>query len=120
MSYFRRPMGDTGPVTSPSQVDDTNPSGSVIVGEVPPTRVDCTSLAPDSPWRQPGQVCAPSTGATSLFDYFKDLFNPSSAAAASSAGTPTVSPTDSISPILFAGAAIGAYYWWRASKKKRS
>lgn len=56
MSYFRRAraMGDDAPITHPWQVDES------IIPTVPPTRVDCAQLPADSPWRNPGQVCAPT------------------------------------------------------------
>lgn len=71
MSYFRRaikrPMGDDGPITHPWQVDES------IIAIVPPTRVDCAQLPADSPWRQPGQVCAPSSLLDSAISMVKDV-----------------------------------------------
>ena len=112
MSYFKRSLGD-GPITDPSQVDD-----SIIVGEVAPVRVDCATLAADSPWRKPGQVCAPAEG---FFDSVINTLFPSSstattttdATAASSAGISSLSPL-----VIIGGLAVGAYFLF--GKKKRA
>ncbi len=107
MSYFRRPMGD--PITDPSQVDD-----SIIVGEVPPTRVNCSQLPADSPFRAPGQVCAnaPLPG-NDLWDAIKGVIGGS---ASSSASSPA-SGDSGTTLLMLGGAGIAAYYLMR--KKKR-
>lgn len=111
MSYMRRPMGQDepeGPITHPSQVDDT-----IIVGEVAPKRVPCDQLPADSPWRQPGQVCAPSR---SLLEIIRDAFGTGTNGATAVAPSPPVeSPA---SPLLLLGAAAGLYYLLRSRKKR--
>jgi len=108
MSYFRRPMGD-GHVTDPSQVD---PTVSTIVGTVPPTLVDCAQLPADSPWRQPGQVCAPKT---SVIDDLTNFFTLSpSSSTASTSGTGSAIP-----PIAWVGAAAVAAYYLFGKKGRR-
>lgn len=102
MSYIH-PMGD-GPITSPSQVDDP---------VVPPTRVACQDLPADSPWRNPGQVCADSPIST-IFDPIVDIiaetFDKPATSAPGAAGGPNW--------MLLAGLGLGAYFLLR--KKKRS
>lgn len=107
MSYFR-PMGD--PITDPRQVDDT-----ITVATIPPNRVDCAALPADSPWREPGQVCAPPPSIP-FFDTLKNLvtagFGPS---------TPTSAPTateDGSRLWLFAAAGGLAYYLYRSRKRR--
>lgn len=111
MSYLR-PMGD--PITDPSQVEDT------IVGEVPPTRVQCATLPADSPWRRPGQVCEPSI-LDQIFDWLR-----TAGTAAPPTGTPTdastppsSSDTSSLTPILLLGGAAAAAYYLTRKKKPR-
>lgn len=72
MTYFRRSLGaaPSGPITDPSQLENGE-----TIGTVTPTRVDCSKLPADSPWRNPGQVCAPG-----ILDWFLNLFKPSSPA----------------------------------------
>lgn len=102
MSYIR-PMGD-GPITHPSEVEDPP--------IVPPTRVSCDELPADSPWKRPGQVCAPPPDGQPWFDAIKDLFFPDSNQ------TPTVpseTPQSSGSTpwlLLVAGGGL-AYYLLR-------
>lgn len=120
MSYFRRSLGQ--PITDPSQLEEDG-----IVGTVTPTRVECEKLAPDSPWRKPGQVCAPT-----LMDWFWGLFKPSASPVAPSQPEPILVPvpvpvpeasvedtgmSDIAKVILVGGAGIAAYYALR--KKKR-
>ena len=112
MSYRRRALGQ-GPITDPSQVDD-----SIILEHIPPTRVDCDALPADSPFRRAGQPCAPN-----LWDYLKKLI------AGAPAPTPTTASPEPSAPtspaedeshlglwLLLGGAAAGAYY---LSKKRR-
>jgi hypothetical protein len=109
VSYTRRRLSlqdDEGPITRPSEVDD-----SIIVGEVTPTRVECSALPADSPWKRPGQVCAPSPVA----EFFSDLYDKlRSLAPSGGAVEPTPAPTPgATSPrSLLALAAIGGlgYY----------
>lgn len=117
MSYFRS-MGD-GPVTDPSQVDDT-----VIVGTVTPTRVGCSSLPPDSPWREAGQVCAdaplptptpPATPSGSLLDTLKNLIGGAATGAAAPAAT---AATDTTSLLWLAGLGAAGYYAYRYFNKR--
>lgn len=117
MSYFR-PMGD--PITSPSQVDD-----GIVVAPVPPTIVGCADLPADSPWRRPGEVCAPPSSG-GIMDYLRDVIR-----SATSPTTTTPTPTDAPGPpdriletanipglLLLAALGGGAYYLLK--KKKRS
>lgn len=122
MSYIR-PFGDA--ITSPSQVDPTlpksggpvqsppfDPNSSITVGEVTPTRVPCDALPADSPWKRPGQVCAPQPGdGGGLLDSVDRLI-------ASWQGQPTTAPAaDNTSTLLMlAGAGALAYFLLR---KKR-
>ncbi len=118
MSYVR-PMGD-GPITDPSQVDDT-----IVIGETTPKRVTCDELPADSPWRKPGQVCAPQTGGGLFDDLLKQLF-PSSGGGAAGAGTGaqtdmTTAPGSgggSGKTLLLLGAAgLAAYYLFGKRRK---
>lgn len=110
MSYFRRSLGDgDGPITSPSQVDD-----SIIVGEVTPNRVPCSALPADSPWRRPGQVCAPT-----IFESLREWFglDPESP----TSGTTSPAPTQAASsdgPSLALLAGVGALAWYLMRKKR--
>jgi len=113
MSYFR-PMGD-GPITDPSQVDD-----SIIVGETTPKRVSCDDLPPDSPWRKPGQVCAPNV----VTDFFKGLYNtltsPTFSTETAVPPTTTTTPTSSSSSLLALAAAGGLAYYLYTKRKRRT
>lgn len=117
MSYFR-PMGD-GPITDPSQVDD-----SLIVGEVPPTRVQCIELAADSPWRRPGQVCAdaplPTPGPLGpMIDAVRSILDQATGGGATTApdgAAPPATHDDGPNLWLWGGAGVLAYYLLR---KKR-
>ncbi len=118
MSYIR-PMGDAvtstteveGPITSPSQVP-WNPSGeSVTAGTISPTRVPCDQLPADSPWRQPGQVCAPSGG---IIDSIVNMFN------GAAAGAATGAPADAGVPWLLIAGASGVVAYLMLKKKKKS
>lgn len=110
MSYFRRPpMAGDGPITSPSQVDDT-----IDAGTVGPTRVECSALPADSPWRRPGQVCAAAADTPSPLDFIsseidKAIDQARAAAGAGGGGVPTW--------IMLAAAGGAAYLLMR--KKKR-
>jgi len=115
MSYFRS-MGD--PITDPSQVDD-----EIIAGTVAPTRVDCAALPADSPWKRPGQVCAPTPSFWDFLDKILPSSSGSSAAPSEPAGTlVTASPSpagDSLLPLaLLAVGGVGAYYLLRRKKKR--
>jgi hypothetical protein len=108
VSYIQRPMGD-GPITQPSQDDD-----SIVVAEVPPSRVDCSALPPDSPWRQPGQVCATDF---SIVDMITGLLDKARGALSPSA-TPSTAATVAGPPVaLLAVGAVAAYFIFK--KKKR-
>ena len=114
MSYHRRNgMGD-GPITDPSQVDDT-----IYGGEVPPTRVSCDALPADSPWRKPGQACAtPSSPLDYITGIVDGIFNrtplpPTSA----TPGTPAAAAT---SPSLLLLAAAGGIAYYLLRKKTRA
>lgn len=117
MSYVR-PLGQDGPITDPSQVDDT------IVGEVGPTRVSCDALPADSPWRRPGQVCAPP--GKSLWDVVKDWLAPNGAPAPTPAPTPDDAQTQTsqtaqsmgVSPLVILGGAAALYYLVRSRKRR--
>ena len=114
MSYFRRGMGD-GPITDPSQLDN-----GTTVATTGPTRVDCSALPADSPFRQPGQVCADdattaaaSSNGGSPFDWLLDTIKSGGAAAQpAQAGM-----SDSGKLFLAGAAALAAYYLFR---KKRA
>lgn len=101
MSYFLRPLSGDGPITSPSQVDD-----SVVVGTVPPTRVDCSALPADSPWRRPGQACASTSTPVSEFlsSIFDNMFSSTPPANATTGAQPT---SASSGPSLLLLAALG-------------
>ena len=105
MSYFRQGMGD-GPVTDPCQVDPSLcPGTGIIVGTAPPTRVDCSQLPADSPFRQPGQPCAESSGgiASWFLDLVRPTFQPTATAQDQGAGGGS-------NLLFFGGAAVAAYY----------
>lgn len=118
MSYLRRPMGDAvtstteidGPITSPSQ---WNPSDTgVIAGEVPANRVPCDQLPADSPWRRPGQVCAPTGG---ILDSITNLLT-----GAASGGATAASNGDAGMPWLLIAGAAGVAGYLILKKKKKS
>lgn len=126
MSYIR-PMGDAvtstteveGPVTSPSQVPWTPGADEVYAGTVGAKRVPCDQLPEDSPWRQPGQVCAPTTG---IFDTIGNLIASARDAISGAAGaavTTTPPPADAGTPwLLIAGASgVAAYLLFKKRKK---
>jgi hypothetical protein len=107
MSYIR-PMGD-GPVTHPGQDDGTfDDGGSTIVGSTGPNRVDCSELPADSPWRRPGQVCAPPDDQP-WFNELRDLFFPDSSSTSTSTTPPTESGGAGSLLLLVAGGGL-AYY----------
>jgi hypothetical protein len=117
MSYMR-PVGDDDvPVTSTTQVVSND---SIIVGgsDVGPKRVPCYQLPSDSPFRQPGQVCAPSTV---FMDTLKSIWD-----GIAGAGVPSVAPTAPTPPaepsppwaLILGGGAIGAYFIYKNRKKK--
>ncbi len=114
MSYHRNGMGD-GPITSTSQVDDT------MIPTVPPTRVSCDALAPDSPWRNPGQVCAPTAANPNfLTDLFAGLFTPSSPADPAAAAANGSSSGTSHLLLLAAAGGLGYYLLTRKSRSKKT
>ncbi len=122
MSYIR-PMGDAvtsttevdGPITSPSQVPWNQAGESVIAGTVPANRVPCDQLPADSPWRQPGQVCAPTGGIIdTIANMMASARDAITGAAAGAATTPT---SDGMPWLLIAGATGVAYL---LLKKKKS
>jgi len=98
-------LGD-GPITSPSQVDDNLPG-------VGPTRVNCSDLPPDSPWRGPGQVCATDFNVVDMLNRLLGKLGqllPTAPAAPQSSGPPVA--------LLVGGAAVAAYFLMK--KKKRT
>jgi hypothetical protein len=108
-------MGDDGPITSTTQVDDS------MIPIVPPTRVSCDALAPDSPWRNPGQVCAPQ-GPGFLEKLFSDLFvSPTASTSDPAADAPAAAAPPGGSPSwLLLAAAGGLGYYLLTRKKKRA
>lgn len=114
MGYTRNyySMGDDGPITHPSQVDD-----SIIVGTVPPKRVDCAALPADSPWRKPGQVCAPSTGLTDLLKSIAESLTQPIVGAVSAVTPPAPTPS-STGPSLLLLAALGGAGYYLLRKKR--
>lgn len=124
----RRGMGDdSGPITDPSQVDD-----SIVVGTVTPTRVDCDNIAADSPFRQPGQVCAPAPVIdfgglwSSIVDGAKRLVGSTDSQPIVTTPNGTIVPgvsTDASSGLsigkLVLLAALGGAGYWYATRKKR-
>lgn len=111
-------LGD-GAITSPPQVDPDlfDDSGSTTVGEVQGNRVECSQLAPDSPWRQPGQVCAPVPGFfDSMVDYLTGLKNKVT-------GDPGIVPPSATAadtgPNLLVLAGLGGLAYWYFTKKKK-
>lgn len=128
MSYFRRRgMGDTA-ITDPCQVDPTIPCGSgastpgPIIATVSPNQVDCSQLAADSPFRQPGQPCAPTSTPTTggsgggIMDWFMGLVQPTlGQPAPATAADQGMSDTTKL--LLLGGAAAAAYYYF--GKKRR-
>lgn len=127
MSYFR-PMGDDGPITSPSQVDGVrsppiwNPGGeSVVVAEVPAKRVECSALPADSPWRRPGQVCADTSDG--LFDMIGGALKKigdavvSGVSALPAPTTGAAAPTDPPWALIVAGGGLAAYLLLRKKRK---
>lgn len=111
MSYFRPGMGD-GPVTDPCQIDPS----ACPVATVPPTRVDCSQLPADSPFRQPGQPCAPeNTGG--ITDWLLGLVKPAFASGGATS-QPAAQGTSDGSVLFWGGAAaVAAYYYF--TRKKR-
>jgi hypothetical protein len=110
MSYLR-PMGD-GPITSPSQVDD-----SILIpeAEVGPSRVTCSELPADSPWRKPGQVCAVDFN---LADMFSGLLNKLGAAFSSSPAAPSSPPSAVPAVALLVGGVAAAYMLLKKPKRR--
>lgn len=115
MGYTRNySMGDDGPITHPSQVDD-----SIIVGTVPPKRVECAALPADSPWRKPGQVCAPSTGLTDLLKGIAEALTQPIVGAVSAATPPAPTATPaSTGPSLLLLAVLGGAGYYLLRKKR--
>jgi hypothetical protein len=103
-----------GPITSPSQVDP-----DLIVATIEPKRVPCSELSADSPWRRPGQVCAPGGGG-SIVDFFKGLYDKvAGAAAAVPDAAPAPAPTAS-SPSLLVLVMIGGAGYYLLKRKRGS
>ena len=113
MTYFRA-MGD--PITSPSQVDD-----GIFAGEVPPTRVECNILPANSPWRQPGQICADAPGG-GILSYLWETLKTSVAEHAPPVMSPPIyapPPSDDHTGLLLLGAAgLGAAYLLFRKKRR--
>ncbi len=125
MTYFRRGMGD-GPITDPCQVDPSLCGPGTIVGTSPPTRVDCSQIPADSPFRQPGQPCAPAPAAvgpagsngSGVTGWLLGLINPSfSTSPAGASSSSAQGMGDDTKLLLLGGAAALAYYYFR--KKRR-
>lgn len=114
MSYFRRGMGD-GPITDPCQIDPS----TCVVATVPPTRTECAALPADSPFRQPGQVCAPrddaGNGNGSVMDWVMGLIKP--AFAPQSAPTPADEGMSPATFLLLAAGAFATYRYFRKGKR---
>lgn len=115
MSYIR-PLGD-GPITHPDPLPPDDETGDPIA-TVTPIRRDCSELAADSPWRRPGQVCAPPAD---LLDVLRGLIGGGSAGATSPPIVdPAVSSAASDTSLLWYVAAGGvAYYLYRQYGKRR-
>ena len=120
----RMGLGDDGPITSPSQVDDSMFRDSAIMGTIGPTRVPCASLPADSPWKRPGQVCAPEAP-SSIVEFFKGMYDkiaalsplaPEATAAPSAESTTSASSGSS----LLVLAAIGGVGYYLLTRKKRA
>jgi LPXTG-motif cell wall-anchored protein len=128
MSYIR-PMGDAvtsttevdGPITSPSQVPWTPSTDDVYAGTIGANRVDCTQLPADSPWRKPGQACAPTGGILdtigNLLTSARDAISGAAGAAVTAAPTP---PSDAGTPWLLIAGASGIAAYLLLKKKKKS
>jgi len=115
VSYFRPGMGDGEP--DPCEIDPT--MCTTDVATVSPTRVDCAQLPVDSPFRRPGQVCAPrDTGAGngngSVTDWVLGLIKP--AFAPQPAPPPSDSPMSSATLLLL---VAGGYATYRYFRKRR-
>ncbi len=119
MSYHRRNGLGDGAITDPSQVDST------LIGTVAPTRVDCAALPADSPWKQPGQVCAPSSTVLDFFNGVIDRITGNTPVAPTAAVTPatpdtaTTGPSSNL-PSLLLLAAVGGVGYYLLRKKRRA
>lgn len=115
MSYLRPPMGD-GPITSPDQVETDD---SIIVGTVKGVPRPCSEMSADSPWRRPGQPCAPETSTPlyetigEIWDRLKGLTSPTTTAPTS---TPSLEPPQVPWALVVGGAALGAYLLYKRKK----
>ncbi len=110
MSYFRRGMGDDGPITSPTQVDPDLEPGTVIIDEVTgPRRVRCDEMPADSPAFHPGQPCGPP--ATSIYDSIAEWWDRLRGVQAQPQApeSPSALPT----VLLLGAAGVGVYYLTR-------
>ena len=98
-------MGD-GPVLHPGEDDPP-----------PPARADCKDLPSDSPWRNPGQLCADAPISTifdPVIDIVMDAINKQGGASPGSGS----GDTKTSNLVLLGALGVGAYYLLR--KKKRS
>lgn len=115
MTYMLQATGDdeSGPVTTPRQVEHND---SIIVGDVGAKRVQCYELPADSPFRQPGQACAPSSA---FMDTLKSLWDGIAGSVPTVAPTAPTPPADSGPPwaLILGGAAVGAYFIYKRKKK---
>jgi hypothetical protein len=109
MSYLR-PMGD-GPITSPSQVDDR----IVMPDDVGPSRVTCSELPADSPWRKPGQVCAADFN---IVDMFTGLLSKLGTAFSSSPSAAAAPSSAAPVALLVGGIAVASYLMLKKPKKR--
>jgi hypothetical protein len=108
MSYLS--VLSDGPITSPSQVDEI-----LVPQVVTPTRVSCAELAPDSPFRAAGQVCAPTFN---IVDMFSGLMSKIGGALAPSSSATTATPADGVPmELLIGGAAVAVYLLMKKSKR---
>ena len=125
MSYVR-PMGDAvtstnevdGPITSPAKVPWTPSTDEVYAGNIGANRVPCDQLPADSPWRKPGQPCAPTVG---LMETIGNLFGSVRDAVigtASAAVTASPPPPDAGTPWLLIAGASGLAAYLLLKKKK--
>jgi hypothetical protein len=120
-------MGLGQPVTSTTDPSLTETDTDIVVGVVNPSRIGCNQLPADSPWREPGQVCAPPPlPSGGLIEWGKSMLKAGENLVSAvvdvvtpSATTPPPSTDMSTTTKVAIAAAVGVGAYYLLRKKRR-